>query len=206
MILNHLIEHHAPMRVLHVGASRGQEARHYKRFGVDHVTWIEALQSECVILRRHLKGRTDQRVIQALVLNADGMTVDFHIATNRGESSSVFPLGRHRQAYPHISYRKTIRLESRRLDTLLQFHHVPYSLFDTLVMDIQGAELLALKGMGAYLDSIRAAVIEVAPIAIYEGGCAEAEVQQFMETAGFKLRARVIDPIVNAGDALYVRS
>jgi Methyltransferase FkbM domain len=57
---------------------------------------------------------------------------------------------------------------------------------DVLVIDIQGAELLCFKGVGAYLDHVIFIEIEVSREEIYEGGVLFSEVDKFLRRGGFK--------------------
>jgi FkbM family methyltransferase len=58
-------------------------------------------------------------------------------------------LGTHKQAHPEVHYVNDIQVTMRRLDSLIFNHEIVD--FDFLNIDVQGAELKVLKGMGELL-------------------------------------------------------
>jgi FkbM family methyltransferase len=56
---------------------------------------------------------------------------------------------------------------------------------DILCMDLQGAELLALKGLGKFLASTRYVVSECSHISTYVGGCTFQDIDSILSMAGF---------------------
>jgi hypothetical protein len=70
-------------------------------------------------------------------------------------------LGTHKQYYPHINYIEKLTLKTKRIDTLYKEEKIDSSFANFLNIDIQCAELLALKGMWDLLNNFDYAYLEV---------------------------------------------
>src|SRR5437868_5918467 len=76
----------------------------------------------------------------------DDDAVPFNVASNT-ECSSLLPMKIHLITAPQVFEERVLSLATRRVDTLLREASLPPRLFDFLNMDLQGAELVALRGM-----------------------------------------------------------
>lgn len=188
-----------PKGVLHVGANIGEEAQAYERAGIKKVIWIEANGDIFLKLRENVKKYPGHQCVLACVGDENGNEVIFHIANNNGQSSSYLDLGTHKQQHPTVHYIEDVPMITRRIDDLgLDLTDVDY-----LSMDIQGAELLALRGMGELLRQFKWAYLEINQNEVYKGCPHVNDIDLFMNGFGFK---RVITEMCgNWGDALYVK-
>lgn len=152
--------------VIHIGASTGQEAETYHKHGLK-VVWIEAIRSVYKQLCRNVTKYTGTICLNACVSDRDGDIVPFHISNNEGQSSSMFEFGTHTEAHPGIIFTETTRLNTAKVETLFKNRNIPVHEYDFVNLDIQGAELLALKGMD--LTHIRYVYIEVNEKPLYKG-------------------------------------
>jgi len=171
--------------VMHIGANHGQERDYYERQGLP-VLWIEAIPSVYESLCRNIEGYPNQRAIQALLTDRDGDEHEFFIASNEGASSSIYDLGLHTDIWPEVSYVGSEQITSTRLDTLLAREGIRAGDYPALVMDVQGAELLVLKGAGRLIDQFQVVKAEAADFESYAGGCRLADLQQFLSAHGFR--------------------
>lgn len=73
-----------------------------------------------------------------------------------------------------------------------------------IVLDVQGAELLVLKGARKSLGDVSAVYCEVADVALYENSCTWHEIADFLAPFDFKLKNLIIKHH-NWGMALFVR-
>jgi hypothetical protein len=73
---------------------------------------------------------------------------------------------------------------------------------DVLIVDIQGAELLALRGAGEFLSHVRYLEVELSKESIYEGAPLAGEVEAFLKAAGFVRETEM----PWHGDAVYRRA
>ena len=196
-----------PGTIVHVGGHLAQELKEYEALRPHRIVWIEADRAVAEEMARRVAARGDQGVehicVQALVTEKDGDKVTLHVFSNDGASSSVFSAtDTLRRTWPDVKETgEATQQKSSRLDTILRSKSVEPDDVDVLVLDIQGAELLCLKGAGAYLDHVCFVEVEVSQEAIYDGGVLFPELDGFLFNAGF---ARV-SPVPWHGDTVYVR-
>jgi FkbM family methyltransferase len=102
----------------------------------------------------------------------------------------------------------------------LRFETVPMKRFDTLFadfdrpalakIDVQGAELMVLRGMAGRLAALDAVIVETSTIATVKGGAEVADVVAFMRDHGFVLadvlglKRRPLDSATAQLDLLFV--
>jgi FkbM family methyltransferase len=207
-----------PKGVIHMGANYGQEAAAYQNAGVKHVWWIEAIPDVFVKMREAMgKFHFDTITCSNYCLSdVDGQEVEFKITNNEGQSSSMLDFGTHAQAHPEVRVVRKIKLKTKRFDTIVdellgsgEYDHnapalVNMTHYDFLNVDLQGAELLALRGMGEYLARFRYAYIEVNEKELYQGCPHVSHIDEHMGRYGF---TRVETHMTNWGwgDAFYTR-
>lgn len=196
-----------PNGILHVGANSGQEAETYHSHGVKKVVWIEALPNVYEKLFNHIKKYPNQIAIKACVSDKDNEEVTFHESNNEGQSSSFLELGTHKTAHPEVHYVKDYKMVTTRLDTLLQNAEiVDYGHgLDMLCMDIQGAEMLALKGLGDMIKQFNKVYLEVNTAYVYEGCALLPEIEKYLKGYGFTKREERIFKQWGWGDALFTK-
>jgi len=193
--------------LLHVGAHHGQEAAHYHKLGISNVWWVEGNPDHMVSLRDQLNGFPNQRAINALITDVDGKETTFNITKNvdpsmNGVSSSVFELGDHLRHDPetYISERKM--LTSMTIDSLVIANEVEAN---CLVLDVQGAELLALRGAKTLLPKLNYILTEVSIGATYLGGALIFELDEFLSDFT-RVHTDLWMHSGRHGDALYIRT
>jgi FkbM family methyltransferase len=188
-----------PTGVVHIGAHEGQEAVDYYAHGAKRTVWIEALPSTFAKLKRNMEVFPN-----ACVSDTDGNEVEFNVASNEGQSSSFLEFGTHAEMHPTVKFTGKVHLQTSRFDTLAKDYGLARGGYDFLNVDLQGAELLALKGMGYWLEQFQWAYLEVNREELYRGCALIGEVDGFMALNGF---AREETKWTNWGwgDALYVR-
>ncbi|MEI9964192.1 MAG: FkbM family methyltransferase [Caulobacteraceae bacterium] len=202
------VEGFSPRVIVHVGASYLQEIDRYQRMIPCKIVWIEAVPKLLADMERRVADCGDAAVehvlIQALVTERDGDRVEFHHFSNKDASSSIFPAtDRLRGRWPNVKETGDVSiLTSSRLETVLQKAAIDPADVDVLLLDIQGAELIALKGAGAYLDQVTFVEVEMSLEEIYAGGVLYEDLNAWLEGRGF---ARV-SPVKWHGDVVYVRA
>ena len=189
-----------PNGVLHVGAHNAEESYVYNKYGWGKVIWVEAQET----LARNLQANLDlkmNKVLQIAAWSEDGIELTFNLASN-GQSSSLFELGTHLQNYPKISIINTYKVRTNRLDTVLSAEDK----FSFVNIDVQGAELEVLKGLGRYLSTTYWVYTEVNKEEVYKD-CAKVEqIDDFLAKNGFSRVSTRWVPFRGWGDALYVRT
>lgn len=191
-----------PMGILHVGAHDGEEYQEYlanNMLGGGSCIWVEAQPNKAEQLEEKLRNDPKHKVINALAWSEE-VWLELKVTT-RTASSSVFDLGYHAQFYKDIKVEKTTPVKAVRLDSILS----EADSFDFVVLDVQGAELEALRGLGDLLGNVNWVFTEVSKKNLYIGGASHVDVDKFMQSVGFRRRFVEWDRNAGWGDALYVR-
>ena len=151
--MSKLVEYHKPKNVIHVGAHLGEEVDSYYNYGVDHSLWVEANVDLMRQLQSNISRYRNARSVNAVLIDVDEKDVVFNISNN-GVSSSVLELEHHKIDYPEVSYVGHREMKSRTLNTIFVENNIPFDLYDFINVDIQGAELMMLKGATDILPHI----------------------------------------------------
>lgn len=186
--------------VCHIGSHTGEENGLYHSIGMSDVNilWIDANEEYKSYFT------PEQNFISALISDTDDEPATFHI-TNNGQSSSMLPLKDHLHEHPWVIEIEQRSLTTKTLDTLFQDHDIPYDKYDFMNLDIQGAELKALRGARKILPHLRAIYTEVNERELYEGCGLLPELDEFLSEQGFR-RVAISMTDHGWGDALYVRT
>ncbi|MDP4024982.1 FkbM family methyltransferase [Methylobacterium sp. NEAU 140] len=189
--------------VLHVGANEGQERHDYEANGASPCLYVEPVDSAFAILKANLAGLPFHSAIQAVCAERAGDAVQFNVASNGGQSSSLFALGAHAEHHPEIVYTGVQRMVTTTVDAIVA-EHSPGRVPNLLVVDAQGADLRVLRGATGSLPQIDGVYIEVSEAPLYEGGCTLEEITAFLR--GFDLRPRWLQlNDVGHGEAFFCR-
>lgn len=191
--------------VLHCGASTGQEAESYHKLGVKNMLFIEAIPDVYEKLENHISQFAGARAVNACLSNVDDNEVTFNISSNEGQSSSFLEFGTHKTAHPDVSYIDQIQLKTKRLDTLIDEINLNVHEFNFLNMDLQGAELLALRGLGDYLKYFKYAYLEVNKEELYKGCPLVEDLDMYLIGFGFRRVETSWAGNFGWGDSFYIR-
>lgn len=198
-----------PKGVLHVGANVCEEAPVYDELGIRDVLWVEAnkdlFDSQKIAWAVHpFKG---QVAVNACVSDVEGETVIFHISNNASQSSSILELGTHSIAHPEVHYVKDVEMKTERLDKLIPDYYSQFknTSLDFLNIDLQGAELKALRGMGDLLHKFKWAYLEVNQAELYKGCPHVNDLDLYLNGFGFKRVETKWCGNTGWGDALYIK-
>jgi FkbM family methyltransferase len=196
--LAELAAHHgfAVRSVLHLGAHLGEERDQYDEAGAAEVVWVEANPEVCAALERGLSN-PGHRAIQAVIADAADIEVDLYVTNNR-RSSSLLPMHLHAVEHPGIVVTNTERLKTTTVDALCARAGISP---DLLVLDLQGAELLALRGASQTLARVTALYTEVSTAELFRGCALLHELDEFLD--GFVRVDTVMTPH-QWGEALYL--
>ncbi len=193
--------------IIHLGANLGQEAGQYDEMGFDRVLWVEAIPSvydqligEVVIVHPF------HSAINACLSDEGGREVKFNISSNGGESSSMLEFGTHAVAHPDVTFVSHLSLITQRFDVLAYDHKIVLDEYKFMNLDLQGAELLALKGCGDILKGIDYIYCEVNEKELYVGCALIGEIDSYLSGFGFKRIETKMAGDAGWGDALYIKN
>lgn len=190
-----------PKGVLHVGANVGEEAPVYDELGIKDVVWIEANEQLIPQLIINTRDKYKHKVIHACIGDVQDLEVEFHISNNAGQSSSYLQLGTHKIAHPEVHFVKDVVMKMQRID---QFRTC-WGGYDFLNIDLQGAELKALRGMGNVLHQFKWAYLEVNKEELYKGCALVEDIDMYMLGFGFRRAETRWCGNTGWGDALYIK-
>lgn len=184
--------------VLHVGAHKCEEKPLYNSIGIpdEDILWIEG--------NNDLIPRDKNNIINAVVSDQDDIELIFKI-TNNMESSSILELHTHKIMHPHVLEIERRSVKTITLNSLYDKYNIPYDKYDFINLDIQGAELLALKGASKIIPHINAIYSEVNEKELYKDCALIQDIDHYLLTYGFK---RIVTNMTHYGwgDALYIKS
>lgn len=191
-----------PKILIHVGAHNAQELNFYEECGVDKIFWVEANSSIVKSLKDNLEP-SKNIIIEAVVSDSNNEEVNFNIANNT-QASSILDLGTHKSLFPDVSYVETQIKRSKTLDSIFSSFY-PIGDIDFLNLDIQGAELKALKGFSDNLNRVKAIYTEINTEEVYKGCGLLSEIDDFLSGFGFDRMETKMWPNHPWGDAFYLK-
>jgi FkbM family methyltransferase len=192
-----------PTCLVHVGANDGAEAELYSASGISKALYIEAVPDIFELLEHRLSNYPGHSAYCAVCAEADGNTVEFFVADNKGQSSSMFEFGTHATSHPNVRFQGSLTVTTRALDSILAEQQLK-TRWDALVVDVQGAEMQVLRGARSLLNQVCCAMIEVSDGEVYRGGAQLDEILSFMSYYDFELRYLFINHH-NWGDGFFVK-
>ena len=184
----------------HLGAHECEEMPFYNQIGLsaNDVVWVDAIQSK---VDEAIK-RGVPNVFNAIITDKDGDDVTFNVSNNI-QSSSVLEFGTHSTEHPWVVYTHKFIGKSTTVNTFFDKHNLEHK-YNFWNFDIQGAELMALKGAAKYIPFVDAMYLEVNERQLYKGCALIGEIDSFLSHYGFR---RVKTDITKHGwgDALYIK-
>jgi FkbM family methyltransferase len=185
--------------ILHVGAHECEEIGYYdSKLPRNKVLWVDALSDK---VQQSIKKHKNILIECAAVSDKEEKLI-FH-RSNNGQSSSILELGTHKKHHPEIHYVDNIEMTTQLLSNILAKY--PDIDFNFLNLDIQGAELKALKGMESYLYKVDYIYTEVNTEYVYENCALVTELDEYLEKFGLKRVEIKIYGNCGWGDAFYIR-
>jgi len=175
-----------PIAVVDVGASSGSfmeaVAKHYT---IKRGFLIEPLAHRCNELRTRF-AEPAFTVLEGAAAEAEGM-VEFNIHSFDYASSMLDWSGEISDRFAFdMSLREKVVVKTMRLDDIFATNSYSEEI-DLLKIDVQGAEMLVLRGAEAVLPRVRHVYVEVAFREVYRDGCTFNDVYNFLTGRGFQL-------------------
>lgn len=194
-----------PTGVFHIGASTGQEAKDYFNSGAENVIWVEAIPQVFKQLERNIQEFPRMVAINECIADVDGKEMTFNISNNEAQSSSLLELDYHKTDHPDVFYTEKIQVVTKRVDTLLKERKLNLEDYNFLNIDLQGAELMALKGMGDELHKVKYAYLEINKKHLYKDCPLVDEIIEYMNSFGFVLVEIQYCGNFSWGDSFFIK-
>ena len=189
--------------VFHIGAHECEELDFYTQqlnLSPTDVIWVDAIPQKVA----ESQQRGIPNVYHAVITDKDDDVTTLHVSSN-GQSSSVLEFGTHSQEYPWITFVEDIVQKTTTLSTFVSRNSIDMAKLNFWNFDIQGAELMALKGAGDLIYSAAALYLEVNENELYKGCALVGEIDTFLSGYGFK-RVHTEMTVHGWGDAIYIRA
>jgi len=184
----------------HIGAHECEELYCYNYLGIknEDIVWIDAIPFKV----DEAKNRGIPNVYNAVITDKDDEPVTLNI-TNNIQSSSVLELGTHLQEHPDVFNTAMFHSKSITIDTFFKRNNIDASKYDFWNFDIQGAELMALKGAIKSIKYAKVIYLEVNEKELYKNCGLLNEIDDFLLNYNFKRVFTRMTPH-GWGDALYI--
>jgi len=187
---------------LHLGAHNCEELDFYDSLGLKNtdIIWIDAVNQKVI----EAKNRGIPNIYNAVITDVDDEDIEFNVSNNI-QSSSVLEFGTHSQEHPWVKYIGKLQLKSITLNSFFERNKINCSKINFWNFDIQGAELIALKGSKKYIKYVDVMYLEVNEKELYKNCGLINEIDAFLSNYSFK---RVLTAMTKHGwgDALYIKS
>ena len=185
----------------HLGAHDCEELNFYNQLGIknEDIVWIDAIDEKVI----EAKNRGIQNIYSAVITDKDDQDVVFNLSNNV-QSSSVLEFGTHAVQHPDVVFINKLNLKSITIDTFFDKNITDAEKYNFWNFDIQGAELLALKGSTKYLKDVKVLYLGVDKDELYKGCGLIQDIDLFLLEYNFK---RVLTCMTHHGwgDALYIK-
>ena len=189
--------------VIHVGAHECEERDGYlSNFNLDDskIIWIDAIAEKVHLMKSTIPGLI---IFNECISDKDYEDVSFMV-TNNYQSSSMLNFKTHAVEHSHVVETHRLKLKTKTMNTLFAENDLNPQNYNFLNLDIQGAELLALKGASNILPHIDYIYSEINVKELYENCVLINELDHFLHQNGFK-RIQTEMTYHGWGDAFYVR-
>ena len=183
--------------ILHVGAHECEELNEYERhIPRNKILWVEALPGKVELC----KQKYQNVLIENAVVSDKIENVRFNVSNN-GQSSSILEFGLHSLYHSQVHYVTSFEVETKILKDVICKYDID---FNFLNLDIQGAELKALKGMEEYLPKVDYIYTEVNSDYVYKECALVTELDDYLSKFGL-VRVETKMTECKWGDAFYIR-
>ena len=189
--------------VLHIGAHECEEQTAYLQQGIknENIYWLEAMDYKVAEMKEKMPHA---QIYHCVVNDEDDKELELKI-TNNGESSSLLDLGSHLKHHPHVHVVGTKKYKTTRLDTFIKENNIPIKNLNFLNLDIQGMELKAMKSMGDFIKKFDYIYTEVNTEYVYKDCALMKEIDDYLNTFGFKRSVTQMCGNYGWGDAFYIK-
>jgi FkbM family methyltransferase len=184
--------------VLHVGAHECEELKDYEKYlPRNKILWVEALPNKVEVCKQRYPNVFIENAVVSDVIE----TVRFNVSNN-GQSSSMLDFGLHSTFHPQVKYITCFETETKLLKNILPNYNISYNFLN---LDIQGAELKALKGMEDYLPNVEYIYTEVNSDYVYKECALITELDEYLLKFGlYRVETKWCENY-RWGDAFYIR-
>ena len=174
-----------------------QSIEFYNNFPNSTVYAYECNPTTLDLCKKNIEKYSDRiQLIEGAVCDYDGNITFYPINTEKTVTSwkdgnpGASSLFKSNNSYPYETYiQDEVSTNCHRLDTVMNKYNIEK--VDIIWMDLQGAELLALKGLGDKLKGVKYIYTEVSHRPIYENQVMFNDLNNFLIENNFSLKNRL---------------
>lgn len=208
-LLQKLFARTKPAVVMDIGACNGYAGVHYGRMfpGTQVHAFEPVPANHALVLANAAKHPEVDLRAHRLALSDRVGTAVLHLSSAEGSrqsdghrSSSLLEPGLTTEVHPWLEFKQRIEVPTDTLDAFCA--RAGITGIDLIHMDVQGAELMVLRGAPVMLPRVKTIWMEVERVQLYKGQPVKRDVETFMRANGFVLAISNVDHI--AGDQLWL--
>jgi FkbM family methyltransferase len=193
---NKLAEQVKPIGIVHVGANTCQELPLYLSHGIENRIWIEPFVE--------LEFPNGETIINVGIGDKNEEISVVYQASNNNESTSLLKPIKHIEMYNNINFNLAkIPTKIVTLEEVIKNNLGGGQNFNYLVLDIQGMELKALKGLGQYASHFDVIITEAYIDELYEDCGKLNDIQELL--TDYQMVEFIAEPYKGWGDAAFIR-
>jgi FkbM family methyltransferase len=201
--------------VFDIGACDGLDSIKYGRlFPNSKVYSYEPLGNNVSLINENIAKYKSSNIIPIQIALSDRKgEAEFYVSSGRpdhiaedidwdfgNKSSSLLEPNKTIEVHPWLKFKKKVTVNTDTLENFMFENSI--SLIDFIHMDVQGAELMVLKGAGQSISKIKMIWLEVENVELYKNQPLASDVESFLKQNGFIKIKDTVNKI--AGDQLWV--
>ena len=217
-ILLKLFTRYSELTIFDIGSCEGENSIRYSRFFPNAKIYaFEPLPDNI----KHIKKNINQYNCSNIQLEEVGLSDSIGASTfyvssgtpdeyanmnfdwNFGnKSSSLLQPGVSKQIHPWLKFEDTVTIQTDTIDHFCKSRNIDH--VDFIHMDVQGAELMVLKGGNSILSNIVSIWMEVESVPLYQNQPLKIDVEQFMRSHNFIKVADTVNEV--SGDQFWLNN
>ncbi|MDB5228746.1 MAG: hypothetical protein JWN78_2939 [Bacteroidota bacterium] len=214
-ILSEIIDQYEAIVIFDIGACEGESSVRYARlFPNASIYTFEPLPDNFAWVQKNIETYQAKNIIpfQLCLSDKEGV-MTFYVSSGNPESkgeedwnygnksSSLLPPAKTKDVHPWLKFDNSITVQTATLKSFCSVKNI--AAVDFIHMDVQGAELMVLKGAEDFIDKINMIWLEVESVELYKDQPLKKDIEKFLSGRGFiKLEDTVY---TEAGDQFWAR-
>lgn len=171
---------------------------------------FEPLHNNISLVKKNIAKYSTSNIIPVeIALSDKNSIVDFYVSSGKktessigewNKSSSLLAPEEVTKIYPWLKFEQTVKVKTQTLEDFCVKNSIQN--IDFIHMDVQGAELLVLKGAKLKINNIKMIWLEVGNIELYQNQPLKSDIAAFLQSNGFTLIKDAVNHV--EGDQLWV--